>query len=164
MRLPIENTMRAYHGKADTVNATSVNRRIFTVLVYFLYFTGMLILPFLKRNLFVIPGSKALAVVWIAVAIGAFFLHTRYFNEWSTSKDGITIGRWFFRLDFPWSWITAFDLGLPKEKRSSARRSTFMMHLSCIDRNLEISSSQFKTIFLLYKAIITFRPDLKIGE
>lgn len=127
-----------------------------------LYIAG--ILPLLLRNLGLTPVSmpKAIVTTWLVATVCGLSIHALYFNSWIASQDGLTIGRWFFKLSIPWADIKALSLGFPRKYRSGFRRSTFMLRLRYKDNALEIYSGKLVSLLPLYDAITSFRSDLKL--
>lgn len=155
-RLPASD----HHGKVDAANITSFSRKIFSLSVNTLYITGFLLL--ILRNLGFISIHKAFILTLVFTAWLNLLLPASFFNSWITSHGGLTIGRWIFKMSIPWSDISALSIGFPKANWSGSRRSMFMIRFQYKEKTLEIHSRKLISLFPLYDAITTFRPELKM--
>ncbi len=161
-QLPVENDAKqAWHGKVDLIRIPSARRKIFTVSVFALYMTGLFLVPICINVLNPSFTNRAAIAIVAVITMGGYFLHGHYYNVWSASGEGLIVGQWFFKAFVPWPDISELELGFAKGNRSELRRATFMIHLRHKDRTIEISSGRFKSIFLLFRSIMAFRPDLK---
>jgi hypothetical protein len=149
-------------GRFDSVHAKSAGRKITFVSLETIKLTCLLTMPVCGFFLIEFPVRKAFFIASLIIFVAGSLINVRYYNEWTASKEGLILGRWFFKLSIPWSSISAFKMGLPEINERGARRAMFKLHMQFGDQSVEIFDCKFEPLLLLYRAIAAFRPDLKI--
>lgn len=163
-RLPVDpDTRRTYMGSVDAVIVPSDRRKRFSACLTTLKISSFLGMPLCAFLGITFSTHKAFFFIWFIVLLGVFYIEMRHFNAWSASRDGVLVGRWFYKLSIPWSGISSFKIGLPEIDKPGSRVSMFFVHLQFGETILEIYDNKFKSLFPIYQAISAFRPDLALS-
>jgi hypothetical protein len=162
--LPVDrDTQRTYHGSVESVIFPSDRRKIFSACLTTLKISSLLGLPLCTFFGITFSTHKAVFYIWFIILIGVICMHTYCFNAWSASRDGVSVGRWFFKVSIPWSDISSFEMGLPEFDKSGSRVTMFIMRLQFGDKTAEMRDGKFKSLYPIYQAISAFRPDLALS-
>ena len=156
---PDKNTGRTYQGSAATVIAPTFRRKICSAFLKLVTSAGLIGIALCNTTGINLSTHREISVIMIILI--SILVRMLYFDAWSASKEGLVVGRLFFKLSIPWSKITAFKIGIPEIDKPGSRRTGFSIHLQSGDKTLEFHDGKFKSIFPVYRAIKTFRPDLK---